>query len=75
MIRVSVHLYMTIPRKETDLLIVKRAIQETDSKIPEMQAETHPLNELLTTSDTFLCSAINSSLSTMTSPKNKGTFS
>ena len=34
-------------RYETDLLIVKRAIQETitDSKIPELQAETHPLND------------------------------
>ena len=52
----------------TDLLIVIRAIQETitDTKIPGTQAETHPLSELLTISDTVvfntfcceLCSSI-----------------
>lgn len=59
---------MAIPRADTDLLIVIRAIQVTitDSKIPQTQAEKHTLQELLATSDTIdfntfcceLCSAI-----------------
>ena len=59
---------MAIPAADTDLLIVIRAIQETitDTKIPGTQAETHPLSELLTISDTVvfntfcceLCSSI-----------------
>ena len=49
---------MAIPAADTDLLIVIRAIQETitDTKIPGTQAETHPLSELLTISDTALFS-------------------
>ena len=59
---------MAIPAADTDLLIVIRALQEsiTDTKIPGTQAETHPLSELLTISDTVvfntfycqLCSSI-----------------
>ena len=59
---------MAIPAADTDLRIVIRAIQETitDTKIPGTQAETHPLSELLTISDTVvfntfcceLCSSI-----------------
>ena len=47
---------MAIPAADTDLRIVIRAIQETitDTKIPGTQAETHPLSELLTISDTVV---------------------
>ena len=46
---------MAIQRADTDLLTVSRTIQEmiTDTTVPQMQAEKHPLQELLTTSDTI----------------------
>ena len=55
---------MAIPAADTDLLIVIRAIQETitDTKIPGTQAETHPLSELLTISDTVVFNTFCSSI-------------